>query len=157
MNQSFLLAIGIGVVAGLRSFTAPAAISWGAAAGWLQLQGSRLAFMGSTIAVTILSLLAIGELVGDKLPITPKRTALAPLLTRIVTGSLGGACLCLSARESLAVGALLGGAGAVGGAFGGYEARRRLVGNFHLDGFLVASVEDLIAIGLAWFCIFFAR
>ena len=83
--------------------------------------------MGSTVAVAILSLLAIGELIADKMPKTPSRTSLVPLLARILMGGLCGASLCASANQSLLIGALLGGMGAVIGAFGGYEIRRRLV------------------------------
>jgi uncharacterized membrane protein len=71
-----ILAAGIGFVAGLRSLTAPAAVSWAAHLGWLDLQGSPLAFMGSTAAVAIFSMLALAELVADKLPrprIEPRR------------------------------------------------------------------------------------
>ncbi|HEU4772630.1 MAG TPA: DUF4126 family protein, partial [Candidatus Udaeobacter sp.] len=78
MNLVFVLAFGIGIVAGLRSLTAPAVVAWGAHFGWLNLHGSPLAFMGSTTAVTIFSVLAIGELIGDKLPAMSKRTAPAP-------------------------------------------------------------------------------
>ena len=75
MNYVFVLALGIGIVAGLRSLTAPAVLAWGAHLGWLNLHGSPLAFMGSITAVAVFSLLAIGELIADKLPMTPKRTA----------------------------------------------------------------------------------
>src|SRR3954467_587540 len=70
-NLVFALALGIGIIAGLRSLTAPAAVSWAACLGWLDLQGSPLAFMGSKIAVAIFSLLAIAEYVADLLPSTP--------------------------------------------------------------------------------------
>src|SRR6266403_975088 len=103
------LAIGIGIVAGLRSLTAPAVVAWAAHLGCLSLSGSPLAFMGSTVAVAIFSLLAIGELIADKMPKTPSRTSLVPLLTRILMGSLCGASLCAPANQSLLVGALLGG------------------------------------------------
>ena len=85
MNYVFVLALGIGIVAGLRSLTAPAVVAWGAHLGWLNLHGSPLAFMGSTTAVAIFSVLAIGELIADKLPMIPKRTAPAPLIARVVT------------------------------------------------------------------------
>ena len=48
MNYVFVLALGIGIVAGLRSLTAPAVVAWGAHLGWLNLHGSPLAFIGST-------------------------------------------------------------------------------------------------------------
>jgi uncharacterized membrane protein len=153
VNYVFVLAIGIGIVAGLRSLLAPAVVTWAAHLGWLNLHGSPLAFMGSTIAVAIFSLLAIGELVGDKLPKTPKRTALAPLLARILMGGLCGACLCAAAGESLFAGALLGGIGSVIGAFVGYETRSRLVNTLHIKDLFVAICEDLIAIALACFLV----
>ena len=151
MNYVFVLALGIGIVAGLRSLTAPAVVAWGAHLNWLNLHGSPLAFMGSTTAVAIFSLLAIGELIADKLPNTPKRTALAPLLARIITGCLCGACLCAAAGKSLLAGTLLGGIGAIVGAFLGYEVRRRLANNLHIKDFIIAVCEDLFAIGLAVF------
>ena len=39
----YLLAIGIGIVAGLRSLTAPAMVTWAARLGWINLTGSPLA------------------------------------------------------------------------------------------------------------------
>ena len=102
MNSVFLLAIAIGIVAGLRSLLAPAVVAWAAHFDWLNLNGSPLAFMGSRTAVAIFSVLAIGELIADKLPKTPKRTALAPLLARILTGGLCGASLWAAAGTIIA-------------------------------------------------------
>jgi len=138
-------------VAGLRSLTAPAVVAWGAHLNWLNLHGSPLAFMGSTTAVAILSVLAIGELIADKLPMMQKRTAPAPLMARIVTGGLCGACLCAATGQSLIVSAVLGGIGGVIGAFLGYDFRRRL--DLHIKDFLVAICEDVVAVGLALFLV----
>ena len=151
MSYVFLLALGIGIVAGLRSLTAPAVIAWAAHLGWLNLHGSPLAFMQSTAAVAIFTLLAIGELVADKLPVIPKRTAPAPLMARIVTGGLCGACLCAAAGTSLAAGALLGGIGGIVGAFLGYGIRKRL--DLHIKDLVVAVCEDVVAVGLALFLV----
>ena len=153
MNYVFVLALGIGIVAGLRSLTAPAIVAWGAHLGWLNLHGSSLAFMGSTMAVAILSLLAVGELVADKLPTVPKRTAPAPLIARVVTGALSGACFCAATGKSLLAGTLLGGIGGVIGAFVGYSVRRRLVNVLHINDLVVAVCEDVIAISLALFLV----
>jgi uncharacterized membrane protein len=150
-NYVFVLAVGIGIGAGLRSLTAPAVVAWGAHLDWLNLHGSPLAFMGSTTPVAIFSLLAVGELIADKLPMTPKRTAAAPLLARIITGGLCGACLCAAAEKSLFVGALLGGIGGVVGAFLGYGIRRRL--DLHVNDLVVAVCEDVVAVGLALFLV----
>jgi len=153
VNYVFLLAVGIGIVAGLRSLTAPAGVAWAAHFGWLNLHDSALGFMGSTAVIVIFSLLAIGELVADKLPMIPKRTAPVPLLARIITGSLCGACLCAAAGKSLIAGALLGGTGGVIGAFAVYQGRRRLVNNLHIHDFVVAVCEDLLAVGLGFFLV----
>jgi len=152
----FLLAAGIGFVAGLRSLTAPAVVSWGACLGQLDLTGSALQFMGSRAAVAIFTLLALAELVGDLLPKTPSRTAPGPLVARILMGGLCGACLCLASGRSLIGGALLGGVGGVVGAFAGYQARARLVRALGVKDFLVAIPEDLVAVGLAYLIVFVA-
>jgi uncharacterized membrane protein len=149
-NLIFALAAGIGVVAGLRSLTAPAAVSWAAALGWLDLHGSPLAFMGSKVSLVIFSVLAIVEYVADLLPTTPRRTLPGPLIARIVMGGLCGACLCASADRSLLLGGILGGLGGVVGAFAGYYVRRYLVQALKVKDSVIAVSEDLVAIVLAW-------
>jgi uncharacterized membrane protein len=144
------LAVGIGIVAGLRALTAPAAVSWAAHLGWLNLQGSPLAFMGSTAAVAIFSILALAELVADKLPATPNRTKPGPLLSRIILGGLCGAGLSVSAGQLLLAGATAGGVGAVVGAFAGYEVRKRLVSGLQVKDIIIAFLEDLLALALAY-------
>jgi uncharacterized membrane protein len=151
LNYVFVLAFGIGIVAGLRSLTAPAVVAWGAHLSWLNLHGSPLAFMGSTTAVAIFSLFAIGELIADKLPMIPKRTAPVPLIARVVTGGLCGACLCAAMGKSLLAGTLLGGIGGIVGAFLGYGIRRRL--DLQIKDIVVAVCEDLVAVGLALFLV----
>lgn len=152
MGSAFIFAFGIGVVAGLRSMLAPAVVAWAAHLGWLHLENSPLAFMGSKISLVVLSLAAIGELIADKLPRTPRRTAVAPLLARAMTGGLCGACLCVTVGYSLGLGIVLGAAGAIAGAFAGYELRRRLVG-LGVKDFVVALGEDLFAVALALFLV----
>jgi uncharacterized membrane protein len=151
MNHIFFFAFGIGVVAGLRALTAPAAVAWAAHLTWLRLHDSALAFMASTWAAILFSALAIFELIGDVLPMTPKRTAAGPLSARIISGGLSGACVCASAKQSLVIGAILGAFGAVIGAFAGYELRKRLVTGLNVKDIFIAIPEDLVALGLAWF------
>ena len=71
MGLAFL-AFLIGIVAGLRAFMAPAAVSWAAHGGALDPQ-ARWAFMGYRFTPWIFSLLAAVELVTDQLPSTPSR------------------------------------------------------------------------------------
>jgi uncharacterized membrane protein len=153
VNYVFFLAVGIGIVAGLRAMTAPAVVSWAAYLGWLNPHDSLLSFMGSTVAVAIFSLAALGEYVNDKLPKTPSRTAPPSLIARILMGGLSGACLCASAGQSLIAGALLGGIGSLIGTYGGYQARTRLTRGLKVKDIYIAILEDLVAIGFALFLV----
>ena len=150
-DSVFVLAGLIGFVAGLRSLTAPAAVSWGARLGWLNLDGSPFAFMGSTVALLGFSLLALAEFGADLHPSTPSRTRPGPLFARVTMGGLSGACLCAAANRSLLAGAGLGGVGALVGTFGGYQGRTRLVRALGVRDRVVAVAEDLSAIVLAYF------
>jgi uncharacterized membrane protein len=142
-----LATFGIGVVAGLRSLTAPATTAWAAHLKWLNLQGTPFVFMASPVAVAIFALLAIVELVADKLPSTPSRTAPPGLIARILLGGLSGAVVAAAASKAFALGAALGAIGGVAGAFAGYQVRTRLVKALKVPDFLIAILEDLVAIG----------
>jgi len=144
------LSLAIGAIAGLRSLTAPAVVSWAAQWNWINLQNSHLEFLGSIRAAWILTALALGELVSDKLPFTPARTKPGGLLARIATGGLCGGALCVTAGESVILGAILGAIGAVAGAFAGYELRHRLVTKRNASDLVVALIEDAVAIGGAF-------
>jgi hypothetical protein len=91
--STYVFAFLIGVIAGLRSLTAPAAVSWAARLGWLHLENTWLAFLGFAATPYIISALAIGELIRDKLPTTESRKAPRGFITRILTGALSGAAL----------------------------------------------------------------
>jgi len=155
MNSGYtvLLALGIGVVAGLRSLTAPAVVAWAAHIGWINLHGSPLAFMGSAWAVGVFTVLAVVELVADQLPGTPSRTAPVGLSARIVTSALSGACLAIAGGAMIWLGALAGAVGGIAGAFGGYQARVGLVRMLRVPDFAIAVPEDLVAIGLGLFLV----
>src|SRR5437660_9184021 len=101
---TYFLGFLIGVIAGLRSLTAPAAVSWAARLGWLHLENTWLAFLGAAATPYILTLLALGELVNDKLPKTPSRKAPAPFIARIVVGAICGAALTAASAGGLAMG-----------------------------------------------------
>jgi uncharacterized membrane protein len=144
-SEVLLLSFLIGVTCGLRSMTAPAAVAWAAHLRWINLEGTALSFMGSAIAVGLFTLGALGELVGDKLPKTPSRTKPPGLIARIVLGGLCGASLALAGMQSLAIGAVIGIAGALVGTFGGYQVRTRLVRALKVPDFVIALLEDLVA------------
>lgn len=143
----FVLAFLIGIVAGLRTMTAPAAVSWAARLGWLHLQGTPLAFLGAAVTPYVVTALAIGELINDPLPKTGSRKSPPQFIGRILTGALSGAALGASAGM-LAGGLVAGALGAVAGTLGGYEFRVRLGRAFGRD-LPAALCEDVVAIGLA--------
>src|SRR5882724_6227906 len=144
--MTLLLAFFIGFFAGLRSLTAPAATAWAVYLGWLKLE-RPLSLIGSLPAVAIFTLLAVIELIADKLPQTPSRTSPPGLIARIVTGGLTGACVADSGPQGALLGAVLGAIGGVVGCFGGYQARTRLVKALGTRDIYVALLEDLVAVG----------
>ena len=146
---AYVLAFLIGVVAGLRSMMAPAVVSWAARLGWLHVQNTWLAFLGYAATPYILSVLAIGELIADKLPKTPSRKAPPGFVARIVTGGLSGAAIGATGG-SWTIGLAAGAVGAVVGTFGGYEFRVRLVKATGGKDLPIALLEDVIAIGGAF-------
>jgi uncharacterized membrane protein len=145
-SEVLLLALLIGVIAGLRSLTAPAVVACAAHLGRLNLHDSILSFMGSKYAAVLFVLLAVAEIVNDKLPKTPNRTSLAGLIPRILFGGLAGVCLGIAGMQSLALGGILGAVGSVVGAFGGYSVRKSLVKALKVPDLVIALVEDAVAI-----------
>jgi uncharacterized membrane protein len=140
-----VLAFLIGVVAGLRTLTPLAVVSWAARLGWVPLQGTWLAFLGFAVTPYVFTVLAIAELIGDKLPQTPSRKAAMPFVARIVSGGLCGAALGTASLSS--IGGLVAGAlGAAAGTLGGYEFRARLVKAIGGRDLPIALLEDAIAI-----------
>jgi uncharacterized membrane protein len=149
-TMALVLAFLVGLFAGLRSLTAPAATAWAAYLGWLRLQGS-LALIGSIFSVAIFTVVAVVELVADKLPKTPNRTSPPGLIARLVMGGLTGACVAAGGGQEAVLGAVLGAVGGVVGCFGGFHARTGLVKALGTRDMYVALIEDLVAIaGCFW-------
>ena len=139
-----LLALLIGIIAGLRAMTAPAAISWAAHLGWLHLGESWLAFLGYAFTPWIFTVLAIVELITDQLPSTPSRKVPVQFGARIVVGALCGAAVGISG--GWVIGGLIAGViGAVIGTLAGADIRGRLARSFGQDR-PAALIEDAVAI-----------
>ena len=144
----FVLALLLGVSAGLRSMTPLAVVAW-AAQSWPGVHQSSLWFMAAPAAAYILTALAIGELITDKLPFVGSRLKPGPLGGRIISGALCGAVLCTASQQAVAGGAIAGAIGGVAGSFAGYAVRRHLTVVRKLPDLAVALAEDVVAIGLA--------
>ena len=148
----YVLAFLIGVAAGLRAMTAPAAVCWAARLGWLKLQGTPLAFLGHAVTPWIFTIAAIGELINDKLPKTPSRKVPPQFIARIVMGALCGVAIGATAG-TLAGGLIVGAIGAVVGTLGGAELRGRLVRASGGKDLPIALLEDAIAIALSFWVV----
>ena len=141
----YILAFLIGAVTGLRALAPAAIVSWAAHLGWLNLQGTLVSFMGATVTPYILSVLALVELVTDKLPTTPSRKIPMQFGARIVMGALCGASL--AAPAGVWVGGVVAGiVGAIVGTLAGAELRGRLSLAIGKD-LPIALLEDMVAIG----------
>ena len=148
----FINAFLIGTASGLRALIGIAAVSWAARYGILRLDHTWLAFLGYAFTPYILTLIAIGELVNDKLPKTPSRLIPLQFITRNVMSALCGLAIGLSGNGMI-IGLVAGIIGAVAGTFGGAKARSLLARMFGRD-LPAALLEDAVALGIAAFALF---
>jgi uncharacterized membrane protein len=147
------LVFALGFFNGLRTLTPVAALCWAVHFHWLSLAHTPFAWLGSIISLIVFTVLAIGELIGDKLPKTPSRLSPPGLIGRLVFGGGCGAALLIAVGAAWIAGAALGAIGAVVGAYVGYSVRRMLTTRAGLPDLPVALLEDLIAIGGSFFII----
>ena len=149
---SWLLAIPLlGFTTGLRSLTPMAVLSWYAWLEYLPISGTWAGWVGRLSVAIVLTVLALGELAGDKMPHAPNRTSPVPLLFRVILGGLAGAIAATAMNGPGLEGVLLGAVGAVLGAFAGFMVRRDLVEKIGCKDWHVALVEDVITILFATF------
>ena len=144
-------AVLIGLAAGLRTMTAPAAVSWAAHSGAIDLSATPLFFLGHLASPLIFTALAAVELVVDKLPSTPSRLIPFQLGSRIASGGFCGCAFGLAANGAASgglLGAALGAGAAVAGAFGGAMLRRKLAHALRRD-LPAALIEDVLAVAIA--------
>lgn len=145
--MTLALAFFIGFLSGARTFLAPALVAWSAAFGWLDIGGTWLSWLGAPAPAAILTLLAFGELYGDKQPQAPNRTVSYALVGRIVMGALSGTVIALGAADPAMgwAGAAIGALGAAIGTFATLRFRLWLAGKFGKD-LPAALLEDALLI-----------
>jgi uncharacterized membrane protein len=134
----------LGAVSGMRSMAAPAIVSRLAHTGLLPLEGSQIKFLGHKNSVKTMALMAAGEMVADKLPFIPSRTAVFPLAARIASGALSGTAFVKARKGSVVLGAIIGSLAAVGASYGAYKLRKVAGQKFHLPDPIVAVAEDAL-------------
>jgi uncharacterized membrane protein len=138
----------LGTLAGMRSMAAPAVLGRLSHKGALAGVTGALAVVSKPQFGTVANVFAVVELVADKLPVAPNRTAAGPLLGRALTGGLSGAVICSARKRPAWAGGLIGAAAAVAAAYGAYEFRQRVGRNLHLPDAAIALAEDILVASL---------
>lgn len=142
-----IVALCLGGLTGLRAFTPITVLVWALHLHHLRILGSPLYFLHTTTAVVILTILAVAELIADKLPFTPSRLRMPGLVGRIIFGSVCGVVSGQAWGASWQTSAGAGLIGAIVGAVAGYEIRKGWVETLHWHDLPVALIEDVVAIG----------
>lgn len=127
--ESLVAALLLGVITGLRTFTALAVL-------WLVRHPGPFAYL--------LGGAAIFEYAFDLYPKVPSRTSPGGLTGRLFAGAFCGWAVTATAGSPPSAGALLGASGALIGAYGGLTARRRAASL--ISAVPAALLEDVIAI-----------
>jgi uncharacterized membrane protein len=152
--MSWLIAIPLlGLTTGLRSLTPMAMLCWFSYAGYLSVDGTWAAWTARLPVAIGFTVLAVGELVADKLPRTPSRISPGPLVFRLILGGVAGAISATAMEGPGLEGVLLGVVGALVGAFAGFMFRRDLVEKFMCADWPIAMAEDLVTIACAGYAL----
>jgi uncharacterized membrane protein len=146
--MSYLHAVEMGAVAGMRSMAAPAMVSdrLSRADGHAPEEGI-IGFLADPAVAKGLKALAAGEMLADKTPWIPDRTASISLVGRGMAGALVGAALC-ARRDGCRpeVGALLGMASALAATYAAFHLRRALARELHVPDPVLGAVEDALVV-----------
>ncbi len=149
MANAYAKAVYVGIIAGMRSMSAPAIVSdHYSKEHSSELDDSRLSFMASPTADIAFKVMAVGELAADKSSFIANRIDPGPLAFRAISGAVCGATICTAEREQANVGAVVGGVAAVASAFTCYYLRRKLSENTGIPDLMLGFAEDAIAIGV---------
>ncbi len=147
-GQVFGRVLGLGAVAGVRSMSAPALLSRAASRGDIEgIEGTPFAFLASPRAARILTVLAVGEALADKLPFSPDRISLPGLVGRMASGGLVGAALFAAAQRHSTIGAGLGLLASAAASYPSYYLRVKTQERLGLPNWAVGLVEDALAEG----------
>jgi uncharacterized membrane protein len=146
--KPFIQAVGLGIMAGMRSNSGPAAASHILSQQYsAELDHSPLKFMQSPRVSNVLKVLALAELVGDKLPNAGNRIVPVSVIFRCSAGALAGASMYKSSGNNAFKGALLGAAAAFGSTFASFYFRKNLVKKTHIYDPVFGVVEDTLVLG----------
>ncbi|MFW5973279.1 MAG: DUF4126 family protein [Bacteroidota bacterium] len=146
-RTTLLLAAGAGLIAGLRSMSAPAAVSHSLSARRSPRSSTAPGrWLSSRRTSAVLAVLAAGELIADKMPFVPARIEPPALFGRAASGALCGAAIAGRYRTAPLSAAAVGAASAVASSFAGYHLRRAVVRTTSLPDPLIAAAEDAVVV-----------
>src|SRR3712207_4333044 len=138
-------AFGLGIVAGMRSIAAPALAShFFTKVPALRLAGTPWRYLQTKPVANSLKVLAVAEIIGDKLPGIPDRIAPPALAVRVLAGALVGAACSQADGQPKWAGALLGSVGALAASYGFYYLRQKLGQTTPLPDYAWALAEDAL-------------
>lgn len=141
--EAYAKVVSLGAAAGLRTMMAPALLSYSASQ---RNDGNSENTLASRKAVVGFGLLAVGELIADKLPNTPNRTEPIGLAARIVSGAISGGIISSKYKKSVPIGIALGALAAIAAAYAGQNIRRAVSKETGIHSSVIGAVEDIIAI-----------
>ena len=139
-------AAAFGAIAGMRASSAPALLSNHYCKHPANLKKSRLNWFCSAKTSGILSAMAAGEVLGDKLPAAPDRIAPAGLIGRAVSGGLAGTVLDKATGSRHPYAPWIGAGAAIAAAFASFYTRKAL--SERIADRKVAVMEDLLVYGV---------
>ena len=145
VTPATLTTLGLGAIAGLRSMSAPALLARSVRRG--DLHAPDLPALGSPKISSLLTLLAVGEMIADKTPFIPARTSAPALIGRLLSGALVGATLFASEGRHGNSGAVLGALSALAAAYAG-EGLRSAGARKGIPDPILAVLEDRLVLTL---------
>lgn len=152
MSKSDLIwkAAGFGILAGMRSSSAPALLSnHFCKHPSVDLRRSKWKWFCSKRASGILSVMAVGEVLADKIPSIPDRISPSGLAGRALSGALAGFILDKATGGKTPAALWISAGAAIAATFASFYARKAL--SQKIPDKKVAVMEDLITYGTgAW-------
>ncbi|MCP3099170.1 DUF1990 family protein [Myxococcus sp. K15C18031901] len=149
-REDWLAPVGLGVLAGMRSLSAPALMSQRLSESPREAEDPLSRALTRPWVPQVLRVLAVGELVADKLPRTPARVKFVPLTGRILMGTVAAASsVGEQPRHRVALAAALGATAAVASSWAFYSLRRLATTRLRIPSVAAALAEDALVAALA--------
>ncbi|HYO53236.1 DUF1990 family protein [Archangium sp.] len=147
-RDKLLTTVGFGVLAGMRTLSAPAFLSHQLSRAPVDAPKGRAHALASRRTSRMLAVLAASELVADKTPWIPARISPPALVGRALSGALTGAAAAAPHRRLSTGRALLGAAAAVASSFAFYKLRQLATRRLGIPNVVAGLMEDALVAAL---------